>query len=330
LLDDYMDGTLLVACRFSMFYVFTRSTCSSSAAPHDQWFTTHVHPSWKVRQVKVWLLTKAHSVSSSHPRHRSSQSSIAFVHDSTHRPLSPITFAAASPLSPDSAHQIPNDRLADPRNEDSTADEPEPSGVSSSRRQSLVLKSSRSSNLRSQSPPHSGPSSGSATRFESKLDSGKLSASSPYSPKNMSIVRFSTGQVLEDDFTMSWYDIKPHELLEIHRTGIILRLPRHDLSAYVQPYWEGWVKSLRVIYKPSGSVIKSVEDARAQSGRTSSNKKPAKEAPQLEWKDRWVVISDGMLSLCKDHSVRLISLPPFQHLMHHRTMFLLKSYSCPH
>jgi hypothetical protein len=189
-----------------------------------------------------------------------------------------------------------------------------------------VLKSSYSSTLHSQSPFLSGPSSGSTTTFESKLDSGKLSASSPYSPKNVSIVRFSTGQALEDDFTMSWYDIKPHELLEIHRTGIILRLPRHDLPAYVQPYWEGWVKSLRVIYKPSSSVIK---DAGVQSGQTSVDQNRTKKAPKFEWKDRWVVLSDGMLSLCKDQSVRHVS-PSFQQLTHHRTRFPFKSCNCLH
>ena len=64
---------------------------------------------------------------------------------------------------------------------------------------------------------------------------------------------------------MVWYDVKPYELFEVHRSGIVLSLPRHDLLGYVEPYWEGWVKSLRVIYKPAGSVFKGMEDAKAQS-----------------------------------------------------------------
>lgn len=32
------------------------------------------------------------------------------------------------------------------------------------------------------------------------------------------LLRFTTGQVLEDDYTLSWYDLLPHELVEIHNS----------------------------------------------------------------------------------------------------------------
>lgn len=138
------------------------------------------------------------------------------------------------------------------------------------------------------------------------------------------LVRFSTGQILEEDFLLSWYDLGPHELVELHAsspptefklsvhlTRLLLNggkcmvplptsrqsssltvdsslsqaflglpsasassstmpnqekltlnvsspfhlvsLPRHDPAAYTQPYWEGWVRALRVIWRPDAS-----------------------------------------------------------------------------
>jgi hypothetical protein len=88
--------------------------------------------------------------------------------------------------------------------------------------------------------------------------------------------------VLEDDLSLSWYEIEPHELLELHacssidddpRKGFrasmklvkllvesspkrlpsssasLTRLPRADLSLYIQAYWEGWVRALRVVWR---------------------------------------------------------------------------------
>ncbi|PPQ71921.1 hypothetical protein CVT26_007182 [Gymnopilus dilepis] len=126
------------------------------------------------------------------------------------------------------------------------------------------------------------------------------------------LVRFSTGQILEDDIPLSWYDLRPYELVELHASVLplsfkmsikisrhllhpaemlnaiqnkdeeffdrlkskmkkkgkastndtneastliqpissslaLVSLPRHDPEAYAQPYWEGWVRALRLV-----------------------------------------------------------------------------------
>ena len=125
----------------------------------------------------------------------------------------------------------------------------------------------------------------------------KLTVPSAYNPDKLSLIRFSTGQWLEDDFTLEWYDIKPFELLEVHRAGVVFRLSRHNLNDYVQPYWEGWARALRVILRPSvpgDPISKPVKANRSSKDNHSA---------QLEWRNRWVVIQQGCLYVCKDRTV---------------------------
>lgn len=129
------------------------------------------------------------------------------------------------------------------------------------------------------------------------------------------LVRFSTGQIMEEDFLIDWYDILPHELVELHasiaptsfaasvmlprllldstwnpsgttntsKSGVsgkygpqqslslnfttkskagstleptfisecitLTALPRYNLHLYIEPYWEGWVRALRVVFE---------------------------------------------------------------------------------
>ncbi|KAJ3770891.1 hypothetical protein FB446DRAFT_130865 [Lentinula raphanica] len=70
-----------------------------------------------------------------------------------------------------------------------------------------------------------------------------------YHPGLVTVIRFSTGQILERHYTISDYEIKPYELLEIHRLGVVTKLPREITSEYIEPYWEGWVKALRVVFR---------------------------------------------------------------------------------
>ncbi|KAF8153434.1 hypothetical protein B0H34DRAFT_677563 [Crassisporium funariophilum] len=295
------------------------------------------------------------------------------------------------------------------------------------------------------------------------------------------LIRFSTGQILEEDFLVSWYDILPHELVELHASwapatyavsvawsaglltaptpvlpagggagvgkkeksgflgpmsvlpplvgggskanhtqslplssldtlaifpyqstattagGItqhtnhpssrphtatsskhqpkplhtstptqthptLTPLPRHMPELYIQPYWEGWVRALRVVWRsevgtgagpgaagaagrsagrsaeeyaypeyaggmlPGGMGVGMVggmtwgegadgiggfglgdlgrrerERERGREGRGGGGKARTK----LEWRERWVVIRDGTVSLCKDKDVSL-------------------------
>lgn len=212
------------------------------------------------------------------------------------------------------------------------------------------------------------------------------------------LVRFSTGQILEDDYLVSWYEIAPHELVELHFSvppvdfnttinvvaqiiltpddegtssdrkknkhrptpsqnnvlGIsvfdptamgfpplppasasdalrgyssrdapsvinqrtLTALPRSNPTAYIQPYWEGWVRALRVVVRPDAIDTDPVRYTYGQFGSSLAGTfggvvppKPPhveerKPKTNLEWRERWVVIKDGTIYLCKDRQVR--------------------------
>jgi hypothetical protein len=112
------------------------------------------------------------------------------------------------------------------------------------------------------------------------------------------------------------------------REGVV-SLPRSVVGDYTRPYFEGRVRSLRVVWGEragagagphSGKIRKGKEgsgsDGPGTGGKTkgkgkqkdnanlNSNSKPK---TQLEWKDRWVVIHQDMLNLCKYRMVRIPS-----------------------
>lgn len=190
---------------------------------------------------------------------------------------------------------------------------------------------------------------------------------------NYTLIRFSTGQVLEEDFVASWYDLLPNELVELHasstppsfeiareiphllfdesyRSGPVSRhpasdstfactgvtttaLPRHDPVAYAEPYWEGWARALRTVYTSElpvgmlggGKSHTSFQEYGAGMGNYSNsmasglalfmiepgffpekhhtNIDPNLLNRSMEWRDRWVVIHNGTLHLCKSRFV---------------------------
>jgi hypothetical protein len=180
--------------------------------------------------------------------------------------------------------------------------------------------------------------------------------------------------MLEDDFLISWYRLRPYELLEMHLAGGIVMLPREVGGEYVKPYFEARVKALRVIggtggdrdgeggrvvrpgggmgasragaavrtpavdtgkmrkgrkgdpgrsksmdplssggsdriMSDGGSVDKGGKGAGKDSGKDSGKRERKKKGVQLEWKDRWVVVHQGVLNLCKHRLVRFLSCP---------------------
>jgi hypothetical protein len=162
-------------------------------------------------------------------------------------------------------------------------------------------------------------------------------------PHHYSMLAFSTGQLLEDDYSLAWYGLRPHELLELHPPGTIVRLQREVMLEYVKPYLELDVRALRVITsdKDKDTHAHALGSTRAQdAGRSSPNKirKAKDSAPgdsrsasaagsgngctgspatqstrmrrkmRLEWRDRYLVIRQGMLSLFKSRTVSLWSL----------------------
>lgn len=93
------------------------------------------------------------------------------------------------------------------------------------------------------------------------------SSHTTYHPNHLNLIRFSTGQILEKHYTILDYNIQPYELLEVHRLGVVTKLPREITSKYIEPYWEGWVKALRLVFREPHVVTEVRHLAREGSSR---------------------------------------------------------------
>ena len=144
-------------------------------------------------------------------------------------------------------------------------------------------------------------------------------------PHHYQILAFSTGQLLEDDCSLAWYRLRPHELLELHPPGTIVRFPRDVMLEYIKPYLELDVRALRVIVNDKDMHAFGPAYAASDAPSPGKNKKPKDIAPdgpsvagsassgsqstrkrrktKLEWRDRYLVIRQGMLSLFKSRTV---------------------------
>ncbi|KAL4074804.1 hypothetical protein V8B97DRAFT_2022429 [Scleroderma yunnanense] len=119
------------------------------------------------------------------------------------------------------------------------------------------------------------------------------------------IISFSTGTILEDDYNFSWYKLRPYELLEIHRSGTVISLPREVPLEYVQPYFHARAKALLAVWSHKSGRFKPPGNSTEHEIGHKKRDLPAppKWRPKLEWKDRWVVIHNDILSLSKDSVV---------------------------
>ncbi|KAJ7092837.1 hypothetical protein B0H15DRAFT_777270 [Mycena belliarum] len=113
------------------------------------------------------------------------------------------------------------------------------------------------------------------------------------------LIRFSTGQLLEDELPLSFYDMQPNELLELHRLGVVVTLPRANLARYLDAYWEGWVRVLR---------MRPIEDE--EDSYLLYKIRPTK-TRTLEWCDRWLVVREGRVYLCRDEMRLALSVKSF-------------------
>ena len=131
------------------------------------------------------------------------------------------------------------------------------------------------------------PSASSSTSFYSTV--GRSQANDHDAEQAATIARyvvvsFSNGHILDDEAILSWYKLRPLELLEVHHTGSIVSLPR-KVNSYAEPYFESLV---RVPEKPTRRIRGNDDQTQASSS---------------EWKHRWAIICDGCLNLCKDSQV---------------------------
>ena len=185
-----------------------------------------------------------------------------------------------------------------------------------------------------------------------------------------SLIRFSTGQILEDDYSLGWYELAPFELLELYAHLPVQHLPpsfgrtpsgpststqhpakhrrtassystsngRHDshaghsnsvstlargppprvylprlnrgsLATYVLPYWEGYVRALRVVWYAQEAIIRNFANPPGYEGKRVEPAGPQKTA-KLEWRIRWMVVREDSLILYKDREVCLYNLRP--------------------
>jgi hypothetical protein len=200
------------------------------------------------------------------------------------------------------------------------------------------------------------------------------------------LIRFSTGQILEDHLFVSWYNLGPHELVELHcssppttfarallfghmlinggsmtvdiptshqpgshtslnsttdrhtsnfpaapivpfkfttatlsltlaESPSLTSLPRHDLASYTEPYWEGWVRVLCVMWRPDDCSPTGRLAETTSGGPTLSSGEKISEPDRRwkvdndrwtktnEWEERWAVIRNGVLRLRKNRDV---------------------------
>ena len=296
-----MDGRrsqllIPIACRFgacAMILPLVRSPLiPSSIVASDQWLTTQFDATLKISEVKQYILTKVYNSDGMTSDYLSSRD----------RPVSPITFASVLP-SPDSF-------------DDSTEDSHEDERVADPEIH-IFLEPTRQPRGR-QAPK---PRLASPTTTEEPPEPEPRAAMLP--PHRYQMLAFSTGQLLEDDYSLSWYRLRPHELLELHPPDTMVRLPREVMLEYIQPYLELDVRALRVVVNAkdahstsylqdvSSNKIKKARDpsgeSRGPSGGVGGPAAPPsirkRRKMKLEWRDRYLVIRQGMLSLFKSRSV---------------------------
>ncbi len=285
---NYDQVRIPIACRFgeprcpplSHFLLIPKTTVAS-----DQWLTTYFDSTCKISEVKQYILGKVYNRSvpdndDQPPRNR---------------PVSPITFASPrNSLDGSFEGSLQDDHVIDLDH----------------------LLSERSRQLRTMRQPLS-------QRVASPFPKEQLPVILP--PHHYPILAFSTGQLLEDDCSLAWYRLRPHELLELHPPGTIVRFPRDVMLEYIKPYLELDVRALRVIVNdkdvhafgpgyatpdaPSPSRNKKPKDLAPDSSSVPGNGSPASQSTRkrrktkLEWRDRYLVIRQGMLSLFKSRTV---------------------------
>jgi hypothetical protein len=279
-----------------------------NAVASDQWLTARFDTTWKISEVKQYILSKVYNRSVVGNDNLPSED----------RPVSPITFASAR-----NAYDPNTDFFLD----DDLASDLGPYHFMEPIRQ-IRARQTPTQRVASPSFPD--------------LPTQPLAASAALPPRHYPMLAFSTGQLLEDDYSLAWYRLRPHELLELHPPGTIVRLQREVMLEYVKPYLELDVRALRVITndkdKDKDKESHALSSACGAPDTSSPNKvRKAKDpvpcdprspvsgsaggcvspGPQsmrkrkktrLEWRERYLVIRQGMLSLFKSRTVSMLSL----------------------
>ena len=248
---------------------------------------THLNTSWKIAEVKLWVLAKfLPTVFTSVPflpRALSSQK----------RAVSPIRFASRQQLRVNKASRsVDAYYLEDDYDEDEDDLEDD---VYDKYKYRVGTRPSTSS---------------SATDPPKLSVAGDPTTHSSCDPTTYTLLSFTTGQILEDHYTLAWYNIQSHELLELHISPFVINLPRSIADDYIQPYFEARVWALRAVHRHFDSRTETAPRWADLDGKHSDGEDPTrreklrKRKTKLEWRERWITIHQGVFSLCRHRNVR--------------------------
>ncbi|KAI0342339.1 hypothetical protein BDW22DRAFT_186479 [Trametopsis cervina] len=109
-------------------------------------------------------------------------------------------------------------------------------------------------------------------------------ATSPSSLPQYTLLAFSTGQILEDHYQLSWYSVYPHELLELHPHACLVRLPRDNIEDYAKPYFEARVWALKVISEETVLGVPRTGDKVGRGVDSADHERPRKKK-KLQWQE---------------------------------------------
>lgn len=273
-------------CTLYFIYLVGPQCSQSIPVPYDQWLVTHLSTSWRIKQVKLWLLSKCNLAANMN---------VSNIDLPRYRPISPITFATVTKASA-LDYDEDDEELTETYDGDSDALSSFESVEFSYSSHKVKPRPAGSHALR--------PSISNAdVRAQQQRNESAKQLSTRYT-----LVTFSTGHILEDDFFLSWYNLRPYELLELHLAGAVVSLPREVMLDYVKPYFMAKVKVLR----KEGDVPRegSIRIPQGTKVHAYSSDPPARKKGKmkLEWKERWVIIHQGVLNLCKNRTVGVLAL----------------------
>ncbi|OSC99285.1 hypothetical protein PYCCODRAFT_854767 [Trametes coccinea BRFM310] len=284
----------------------------------DQWMVTHVDPSWPVSQLKRFLLQKFSRESTTVDKTK--RSIPVSPWKARRRSLSPITFAAPLRKPRFVAAEQPESTSGDEveQTEDLEDDAYFEEGEDDA---DADVNQTLAEAHRYKYDARPSTSSASDTRLLPDDSSEFTQEATAYT-----LIAFSTTQILEDRFSLEWYGTRPDELLELHSPSrCLVSLPRFSLDEYITPYFAAKVWALRLAGNTLEGTIRSLlvpsdhqaEDEFADaSPRSPMVRDKGKKKINLEWKERWAIVHQGVLSLCKErHDSHTTSSSPLSSML---------------
>lgn len=248
--------------------------------PNDQWLTTHLSSTWKIADVKLWLLSKFLP---------SVYSQVTTLSKGPRLPkkrtVSPIRFATPQEVKTKARFGPNKDAYYQEDDYDEDEDDLD-DDLYEKFKYNAASRQSTSSAI----PPNSS---------ETPSTSGK---SSSIDVSSYGLVSFSTGQFLEDFAPLGTYGIQNHQLLELYVLPFVVNLPRAFPDHYIRPYFEARVWALRAVIKEPDRWTDDLA-SRLSDGEDKGKGRERRRQTRLEWRERWVFIQEGVFRMCRSRNV---------------------------